>query len=174
VSNAELDAMIEREGLMKSLLILGAILLFGWIIFNDARKPAETFDTSSLVGCYWSPQGLGIRLDRKSLYLLPNNEGPFEYRVSREKYGLTLLPEKTITIRNHDGKFFFRIVDHQQSRWRPHMTLRRFSPEERYTVIDLKKANGFSVINERSGPDMDFHRGRSCGHQGGQAGSRLQ
>ncbi len=174
MSNAELDAMIEREGLMKSLLILGAILLFGWIIFNDARKPAETFDTSSLVGCYWSPQGLGIRLDKKSLYLLPNNEGPFEYRVSREKYGLTLLPEKTITIRNHDGKFFFRIVDHQQSRWRPHMTLRRFSPEERYTVIDLKKANGFSVIDERSGPDMDFHRGRSCGHQGGQAGSRLQ
>ncbi len=175
MSNAELDAMIEREGLMKSLLILGAILLFGWIILNDARRPVETFDTSSLVGCYWSEQGLGLRLEADRLYLLPGGEGPIAYGISREKVGLTIVPEAVITVEFHPERPAFRTMSREDSRWIPNLTLRRFAPEARYTVIDIAKANGFTMLGHANARPIDFYRDPSCDRRGGgQAGTRLQ
>lgn len=167
--------MIEREGLMKSLLILGAILLFGWIIINGAQRPAERFDTSSIVGCYWSQQGLGLRLEADRLHLLPGGEGPIAYGISRQKVGLTMVPEAVITVEFHPERPAFHTTSHKDSHWIPNLTLRRFAPEARYTVIDIAKANGFTMLGHADARPVDFHRDPSCERRGGgQPGTRLQ
>ena len=175
MSNAELDAMIEREGLMKSFLVLGAILLFGWIIFNDAQRPAESFDTTSLVGCYWSQQGLGLRLEADSLQLLPGGEGPIAYGISREKIGLTVVPEVVITVEFHPERPAFRTTSSASSRWIPNLTLRRFAPEARYTVTDIARANGFTMLAQADARPVDFYHDPLCKRRGGgQTRTRLQ
>jgi len=161
MSNAELDAMVKREQLFRGVILLAvAILMFGWVAFKSAPRTPERFDTSSLAGCYWSPRGLGLRLEADRLYLLPGNQTPIAYGISREKAGLTIVPEAVITI-DPEGPAF-RVASRKDSRWIPNLTLRRFAPEARYTVVDMAKANGFTMLGERDAEPFDFRRDPSC------------
>lgn len=161
MSNAELDAMVKREQLFRRVILpVAALLMFGWVAFNSASRPPERFDTSSLAGCYRSPQGLGLRLEADRLYLLPGNHAPIAYGISREKVGLTIVPEAVITI-DPEGPAF-RVTSRKDARWIPNLTLRRFAPEARYTVIDMAKANGFTMFGERDAKPFDFRRDPSC------------
>ncbi|HZG33169.1 MAG TPA: hypothetical protein VEZ59_07840 [Sphingopyxis sp.] len=161
MSDAELDAMIEREQLTRRVMLpIAGLLIFGWVAFNGAPQPSERFDTSPLAGCYWSQLGLGLRLDVDRLYLLPGDHAPIAYGISREKVGLTIVPEAVITI-DPEGPAF-RVANRKDSPWIPNLTLRRFAPEARYTVIDIAKANGFTMLGERDAKSVDFRRDPSC------------
>ena len=164
MSNAELDRTVRREQFGRGVLIpIAALLLFGWAVLNSGQKKPERLNTASLDGCYMSELGLGVVIDADRLRLLPGGGRSIAFAVTREKVGLTIVPEMTITVEADVEGPVFQITSLKDSRWIPNLTLRRFAPEARYTVIDIAKANGFTMLGHRDARAVDFYRDPSCG-----------
>ena len=163
MSNAELDTIVRREQLFRGVLLpIAVLLLFGWAVFNGGRKQPERFETSSLDGCYVSELGLDVLVEGGRLRLLSGGERSIAFDVTREKFGLTIVPDATITVGANAEGPVFQISSGKNSRWIPHITLRRFASDGRYTVVDITKANGFTMLREHDARPVDFRRDPSC------------